>query len=44
MTSPAAVAVVVVEAEDRDHGTLFTGIAAGDPTGDAVGRKHYGKK
>jgi acetyl esterase/lipase len=37
----------VVEAKDREHGTLFTKIAPGDPTGDAVVafvRKHARKK
>ncbi|MDY3555011.1 alpha/beta hydrolase [Gemmata sp. JC717] len=37
----------VIEAKDREHGTLFTKIAAGDPTGEAViafVRKHSGKK
>lgn len=37
----------VVEARDRDHGTLFTAITTGDPTGDAVVafvQKHSGKK
>lgn len=30
------VAATVYEAKDRDHGTLFTKIADGDPTGEAV--------
>ncbi|QJX01137.1 alpha/beta hydrolase [Frigoriglobus tundricola] len=41
------VEVQVIEAKDREHGTLFTKITAGDPTGDAVVafvRTHSGKK
>jgi acetyl esterase/lipase len=43
----AKVEALVVEAKDREHGTLFTKIAPGDPTGDAVIafiQKHSGKK
>lgn len=39
--------VAVVEAKDREHGTLFTKITTGDPTGDSVVafvQKHSGKK
>lgn len=39
--------VQVIEAKDREHGTLFTKIATGDPTGDAIVafvQKHSGKR
>ncbi|MBP3957634.1 hypothetical protein J8F10_20485 [Gemmata sp. G18] len=37
----------VIEAKDREHGTLFTKIATGDPTGESVVvfmHKYSGKK
>ena len=37
----------MIEAKDREHGTLFTKIATGDPTGESVVafmHKYSGKK